>query len=64
MVLFQTGHTPNHPLSDDRDVSAPHTGYANFLLGDGSCRAIIESIDFGIYQALGTSNQLDYVGVF
>jgi len=24
MVLFQTGHTPNSPYSDDRDVSAPH----------------------------------------
>jgi len=24
MVLFQTGHVPNSPASDDRDVSAPH----------------------------------------
>ena len=33
MALFQTGHTPNSPFSDDRDVSAPHVGYANFLFG-------------------------------
>ncbi len=25
-VLFQTGNVPNSPLSDDRDVSAPHVG--------------------------------------
>jgi prepilin-type N-terminal cleavage/methylation domain-containing protein/prepilin-type processing-associated H-X9-DG protein len=54
MVLFQTGHTPNHADSDDRDVSAPHVGYANFLLGDGSVRAIGESIDFAVYTAMGT----------
>ncbi len=54
MVLFQTGHVPNAPTSDDRDVSAPHVGFAQFLLGDGSVRLIGSSIDFGIYTALGT----------
>ena len=54
MSLFQTGHVPNDLLSDDRDVSAPHIGYAQFALGDGSVRAISESIDFGVYQALST----------
>jgi prepilin-type N-terminal cleavage/methylation domain-containing protein len=54
MVLFQTGHVPNSPLSDDRDVSAPHQGYAQFLLGDGSVRPINQHIDFGLYTALGT----------
>ena len=44
MVLFQTGHTPNHPRSDDRDVSAPHRGLAQFLFCDGSVHAI-EGID-------------------
>ncbi|MFO1062922.1 MAG: DUF1559 domain-containing protein [Pirellulales bacterium] len=39
---------------DDRDVSAPHVGYANFLMGDGSVRLIIESIDFQLYQGLST----------
>jgi prepilin-type processing-associated H-X9-DG protein len=54
MVLFQTGNTPNSEYSDDRDVSAPHVGYANFLFGDGSVRLIIEQIDFKVYQALST----------
>ena len=54
MILFQTGHTPNSPESDDRDVSAPHVGFAQFLLGDGSVHTIGESIDFAVYNALGT----------
>jgi prepilin-type processing-associated H-X9-DG protein len=54
MVLFQTGHTPNSPMSDDRDVSAPHTGVAQFLMCDGSVYAIQESIDPTAYGALGT----------
>jgi prepilin-type N-terminal cleavage/methylation domain-containing protein/prepilin-type processing-associated H-X9-DG protein len=54
MVLFQTGHTPNSPYSDDRDVSAPHVGYANFLFADGSVRLIVESIDLDVYQGMST----------
>ena len=54
MVLFQTGHTPNDSYSDDRDVSAPHVGYANFLFADGSVRLIIEQIDLTNYQSLST----------
>lgn len=54
MVLFQTGNVPNAPTSDDRDVSAPHIGIAQFLLGDGSVRPIGESIHFAVYQALST----------
>jgi prepilin-type N-terminal cleavage/methylation domain-containing protein/prepilin-type processing-associated H-X9-DG protein len=54
MTLFQTGHTPNSPYSDDRDVSASHVGYANFLFADGSVRLIVESVDFNVYQALST----------
>jgi prepilin-type N-terminal cleavage/methylation domain-containing protein len=64
MVLFQTAHTPNHPLSDDRDVSASHQGYANFLLGDGSSRLISEQVDFGVYQALGTRAGGEVAGEF
>ena len=64
MVLFQTGHGPNSPQSDDRDVSAPHIGFANFLLGDGSVRSIGESIDFSIYSALGTRNGGEVIGEF
>ena len=54
MVLFQTGHTPNHADSDDRDVSASHSGEALFLLCDGSVHSIREGIDELIYFALGT----------
>ncbi len=54
MVLFQTGNTPNSEYSDDRDVSAPHVGYANFLFSDGSVRLIVEEIDFKVYQSLST----------
>lgn len=54
MVLFQTGHTPNSPQSDDRDVSAPHRGVSQFLMCDGAVAAIAESIDIVVYRALGT----------
>lgn len=54
MVLFQTGNTPNSAYADDRDVSAPHVGYANFLISDGSVRLITEEIDFAVYQSLST----------
>lgn len=54
MVLFQTGHAPNSPASDDRDVSAPHRGMAQFLFCDGAVHAVQESIVFGVYSALGT----------
>lgn len=54
MTLFQTGHTPNDPLSDDRDVSAAHEGIAQFLRCDGSVHAVSEGIDFDVYSAMGT----------
>lgn len=54
MTLFQSGHSPNDPLSDDRDVSASHSGIAQFLLCDGSVRAIAEEIDFDLYVAMST----------
>jgi prepilin-type N-terminal cleavage/methylation domain-containing protein len=64
MALFQTGHVPNDPWSDDRDVSAPHVGLAQFLLGDGSVRALSENIDFNLYTALGTRASSDAIGEF
>ena len=54
MVLFQTGHTPNAPLSDDRDVSSAHQDVAQFLLCDGSARVITTGIDQEVYNAAGT----------
>lgn len=56
MALFQTGHTPNHPTSDDRDVSAPHFAEALFLMCDGAVRSIPERISSDAYDALGTMN--------
>lgn len=38
MVLFQPAHRPNDSTSDDRNVSDPHFGFANFLFADGSVR--------------------------
>ena len=64
MTLFQTGHVPNSPLSDDRDVSAPHVGYANFLLGDGSVRGLSENMDFMLYQSLSTRAGSEVLGEF
>ncbi len=64
MVLFQSGHTPNSPESDDRDVSAPHISFANFLFGDGACRALSESIDGGVYMKLSTRAGGEVVGEF
>jgi prepilin-type N-terminal cleavage/methylation domain-containing protein len=57
MALFQTGHTPNHADSDDRDVSASHSGEALFLLCDGSVDSIPEEIDEDVYFAMGTMNR-------
>ncbi|MCA9238681.1 MAG: DUF1559 domain-containing protein, partial [Planctomycetales bacterium] len=64
MVLFQTGHTPNSPMSDDRDVSAPHHGVALFLLCDGSAHTVAEGISETVYNALGTRAGGDVVEEF
>lgn len=64
MVLFQTGHTPNHQESDDRDVSASHNGEAQFLLCDGSVHAIHEDIDEQAYFALGTMRSGETIANF
>ncbi len=64
MILFQSGHVPNDGFSDDRDVSAPHVGYANFAFGDGSVRGLTENIDFGLYQSLSTRAGGEVLGEF
>ena len=56
MVLFQSGHAPNSPQSDDRDVSGSHSDAVQFLMGDGSVQVVVESIDFVIYQAMSTNS--------
>jgi prepilin-type N-terminal cleavage/methylation domain-containing protein len=64
MVLFQSGHTPNHDESDDRDVSASHSGEALFALCDGSVRSISEDVDEKLYFALGTMNGEETINDF
>ncbi len=54
MTLFQTGHRPNDGLSDDRDVSAAHSGLAQFLLCDGSVHTYAADINYRLYVAQGT----------
>jgi hypothetical protein len=54
MVLFHSGHPPNDPDSDDRDVSSAHRGFAQFMMGDGSVRAVEESIEPTVYIAFST----------
>jgi len=54
MVLFQSGHTPNSPQSDDRDVSAAHSGQSLFLMCDGSVHGVEEAVDIDVYLALST----------
>lgn len=53
-TLFQTGHTPNSPYMDDRDVASKHNDGANFLFCDGAVRYITNDIDPLVYRALGT----------
>lgn len=64
MVLFQTGHVVNDPSSDDRDISAAHVGGAFFLLGDGAVRFLGDSLNYSVYQRLGTRAEGLPVGEF
>lgn len=45
-------------------ASSNHIGGVHSLLGDGSVHFINESIDLGVWRALGTRNQGDLVGPF
>lgn len=62
LVLFQTGHTPSDPHSDQCDVSVPHLGSAQFMFADGSVRPISVNIDLRIYTALGTRASGEMIG--
>jgi hypothetical protein len=45
-------------------ASSNHHGGVHSLLGDGSVHFISESIDLGVWRALGTRNAEDTVGQF
>jgi prepilin-type N-terminal cleavage/methylation domain-containing protein len=50
----EPGHTPNGNSGHVDDFSSFHTSGVLFLLGDGSCRLINDSINPNIYQGLAT----------
>ena len=63
-VLGSVDHVPNDPHSHFDDFSSHHEGGTHFLLGDGQVRFVTESIDHGLYQALGTIHNGETVGEF
>lgn len=62
-VLGKAEEPPNHG-DHPEDFGSPHTGGAQFLLGDGAVRFISENIDEGTYQALATRSQGEVIGEF
>ncbi len=64
MVLFETQFRPNELDGDDKGLSAPHRGVAQFGLCDGSVRAISANIDASVYNALGTRDGGEPPGEF
>ena len=56
MVLFENQFRPNQLDGDDKGLSAPHVGLAQFALCDGGAHAITLEIDAEIYNALGRRN--------
>lgn len=64
MVLFETQFRPNQPGTDDKGLSAPHTGICHFAMGDGAVRAVSENIDENVYNSLGTRSDGEVVSEF
>ncbi len=64
MVLFETQFRPNQIDGDDKGLSAPHIGVAQFTLCDGSVHAISSLIDSAVYNAMATRNGGEVVDQF
>ena len=62
-LVGSTDHPPNHGHHAE-DFSSPHTGGAHFVLSDGHAKFISESIDTGVFQALGTRSGGEVVSDF
>ncbi|MEO9595050.1 DUF1559 domain-containing protein [Rhodopirellula bahusiensis] len=62
MRLFETQFRPNQLDGDDKGLSAPHVGLAQFTLCNGSVRAITQEIDAEIDNALGSLNGGEVIG--
>jgi prepilin-type processing-associated H-X9-DG protein len=45
---------PNHPLADEAEFSSRHPAGVHFLFGDGSVRAVGDTVDEVIYRSLAT----------
>jgi prepilin-type N-terminal cleavage/methylation domain-containing protein len=53
-ILGIADHPPNLPGGHLDDFSSRHPAGTNFLVGDGSVRLIVESIDLEVYRSLVT----------
>ncbi|MFM9117036.1 MAG: DUF1559 domain-containing protein [Planctomycetota bacterium] len=53
-VLGIVDHSPNYSGAHLDDFTSQHKAGANFVLGDGSVRLIVSTIDLKVYAAMGT----------
>lgn len=53
-ILGIADHPPNHPGAHLDDFTSEHPAGTNFVLGDGSVRLIVETIDLNVYVGMAT----------
>jgi prepilin-type N-terminal cleavage/methylation domain-containing protein len=63
-ILGIADHTPNHEDAHLDDFSSQHVGGCHMLAGDGAVHFVGESIDEGVWKALGTRRGDELVGEF